>query len=382
MSDKKKILICIDWFAPGYKAGGPIRSCENIALLLKDDYLIYVLTTDTDHGETKPYETITTNEWIHYLHHSTIQVYYAQKVSLSLRQLKHVIKSVQADYIYLNSLFSPLFVLYPLWLKWLGTIKGKVIACPRGNLYESALSIKKIKKKPFLALFRWMGIHKMIRFQATNDREKDAVEYYFPNSEIIVTDDPINAQQPALTNCKKDTGSLKCIFIARIHSIKNLLFLLHLLEQVKVTIELTIIGPIEDKAYWELCEQQIKLLPVNIITNYIGSLPNHELIHLLQKNHLYILPTKGENFGHSIFEAFLAGRPVLISDQTPWLGLQDKKIGWDLPLAHPSAFVNVLEEAASWDQEVFDEWAASVWHFAKEHIDNSNAKAKYVALFS
>ncbi len=382
MSDKKKILICIDWFAPGYKAGGPIRSCENIALLLKDDYLIYILTTDTDHGETKPHETITTNEWIHYLHHSNIQVYYARKASLSLGQLKRVIKSVQADYIYLNSLFSPLFVLYPLWLKWSGTIKGKVIACPRGNLYDSALAIKRIKKKPFLTLFRWVGIHKMIRFQATNDREKDAVEYYFPNSEIIVTDDPINAQQPSFINCKKDIGSLKCIFIARIHSIKNLLFLLKILEKVKATIELTLVGPIEDMPYWELCEEQIKLLPTNVITTYIGSLPHHELIHLLQKNHLYILPTKGENFGHSIFEAFLAGRPVLISDQTPWLGLHARKIGWDLPLAHPSAFVNALEEAASWDQEVFDECAANAWHFAKEHIDNSNVKAKYVALFS
>lgn len=349
---------------------------------MKEDYLIYILTTDTDHGETQPYENIIPNQWRSHLDNDTIQVYYTQKKLLSLLQLRQVINAVHADYIYLNSLFSPLFVLYPLWLQWSGVITGKVIICPRGTLYKSALAIKTIKKKPFLTLFRLMGIHKRVQFQASNDREQEAIAHYFPNSKIFTLDDAINSQQTALITYKKEIGTLKCIFIARIHPIKNLLFLLHILEQVKLTIELTIVGPIEDQAYWESCEQQLKSLPANVTTNYIGSLPNHELLPLLQKNHLYILPTKGENFGHSIFEAFLAGRPVLISDQTPWLRLQDKKIGWDLPLAHPQEYVNAIEEAAAWNQETFDEWAANAWNFANTYLENSNAKAKYIELFS
>jgi len=30
--DKKKILVFIDWYLPGYKAGGPVRSMANISI--------------------------------------------------------------------------------------------------------------------------------------------------------------------------------------------------------------------------------------------------------------------------------------------------------------------------------------------------------------
>ena len=93
-----------------------------------------------------------------------------------------------ADYIYLNHLFSPLYVVYPLWLKWRGIIKGKVVICPRGALYDSALSIKKYKKTPFLKLFKWMGIHKLVKFHATNEREQKAILEYFPGSEVMIAD--------------------------------------------------------------------------------------------------------------------------------------------------------------------------------------------------
>ena len=43
MSSRKKILVAIDWYLPGYKAGGPIRSCASIINCLKDDFDFAVL---------------------------------------------------------------------------------------------------------------------------------------------------------------------------------------------------------------------------------------------------------------------------------------------------------------------------------------------------
>src|SRR5690349_13518596 len=97
--ERKKVLVLVDWFKPGYKAGGPIRSCTNFAYALKNDFDIRVLTTDTDHGESKPYENVTSNEWTNNLA-PDFKVYYARKSTLKLKQLKQEIINVDADYVY------------------------------------------------------------------------------------------------------------------------------------------------------------------------------------------------------------------------------------------------------------------------------------------
>ncbi len=60
---KKKVLVFIDWFLPGYKAGGPIRSIANLAAHLSNDIEFYIITRDTDYLETSPYPTVKSNQW-------------------------------------------------------------------------------------------------------------------------------------------------------------------------------------------------------------------------------------------------------------------------------------------------------------------------------
>jgi glycosyltransferase involved in cell wall biosynthesis len=377
---KKKILLLVDWFAPGYKAGGPIQSTVNVAFALKEYYDIRVCTTDTDHGEAIPYENIPANQWTTLLD-PEIKVFYARKATLNAKQVRQLISETDADYIYLNLLFSPLFVVYPLWLRYTGKLKGQVVLCPRGTLYDSALAIKPLKKKIFINLFRLLGIHKRILFHATNEREKKAILNFFPGSNVRIADNLPKTNQPDYTSCIKEPGRLKCIFIARIVSIKNLLFLLDALNQVKGNVELSVVGPVEDNNYWQQCQAVIRRLPATVQVNYLGARPNHELPELVQQHHLFILPTTGENFGHSIFEALLAGRPVLISDQTPWLHLAEKKAGWDLPLSNKEAFTRVLNEMTGWHQGAFDEWGQGAWEYAHRFITNPGLIKPYLDLF-
>jgi glycosyltransferase involved in cell wall biosynthesis len=379
--EKKRVLVMVDWFKPGYKAGGPIRSCTNFAYALKDDFDIRVLTTDTDHGEQEPYKNIQSNKWVTNLD-PDIHVFYARKATLSLSQLKQEIINANADYVYLNHLFSPKFVIFPLWLKFSRQLKSKVILCPRGALYESALSVKSVKKKPFITLFKWLNIPKLITFHATNEREKAAILDYFPNGQVIIADNLPESDQPVFVSHKKEPGKLKCIFIARIVPIKNLLFLIQVLQQVKSRVILSVAGPIEDAEYWKECEKTIQQLPANIQVNYLGSISNEEVKSKISEHHLFVLPTQGENFGHSIFEALLTGRPVLISDQTPWLQLASKNVGWDLPLYGPEKFAEVIDEMANWDQSRFDGWAKGAWQFARLFIENPILKKQYLNLFS
>lgn len=376
----KKILILVDWFAPGYKAGGPIQSCVNICAALSRQYNIFVLTTDTDHGETSPYPGIATGQWIT---DETLQVSvcYLEKKTLSAKKIKEQIAFVNADSIYLNHLFSPLFVVYPLWLKLSGAVKNRMVVCPRGALYESALDVKRYKKMPLLYLYRRMGIHKKVVFHATNLREQKAIQSYFPGSEVTVADNLPNTTQPAFYPAKKEAGSLDCIFIARIVPIKNLLFLLNALRKAVLPVRLTVVGPAENENYWQQCQESISLLPPHISVNYIGPKPQTELCMLIQKHHLFILPTTGENFGHAIFESFLAGRPVLISNQTPWLELQSKKAGWDLPLQDMNRFTEVIDMLAGSNQQEYDEYAMGAWNYAANYINNKLSREQYCKLF-
>ena len=64
--------------------------------------------------------------------------------------------------------------------------------------------------------------------------------------------------------------------------------------------------------------------------------------------------TRHENFGHAVVEAWAHGRPVLLSDQTPWRGLAELDLGWDLPLKL-ALWTRAFESAMRWTEE---EWVA------------------------
>lgn len=376
----KKLLILIDWFKPGYKAGGPIQSVLNICSALHNEYSIFVLTTDTDHNEKEPYKNIAANQWITDSQ-TGVQVFYAAKKNLSFSVIRNEIKKITPDIVYLNLLFSPFFTLYPLMLKAAGKLKALTILCPRGTLYQSALSVKGYKKRPLLLLLRFIGVHKKIRFHATNEREQQAILHSFPGSEIVIANNLPDMMQDAFVSCQKISGSVKCIFVSRIVPIKNLLFILQLLHHVKATVQFTIVGPMEDAAYWQKCTAEIKLLSKNIEVEYAGAKTKSAIKELLYQNHLFILPTKGENFGHAIFEALLAGRPVLISDQTPWTNLQQSTAGWDIALDDKNGFVKIIEQMATADQAMFDSMAKNARQYAANFISNKTLKQPYHSLF-
>jgi len=377
---KKKLLVLVDWFRPGYKAGGPIQSSFNFAYAFKDVFDIFVLTTNTDHGETQPYRGIESNKWIDNKWDG-IHIYYADKATLTTAQLYREITSVNADYVYLNHMFSPKFVLYPLWLKWRGKLKSKVVLCPRGALYESALSVKRYKKSPVLALFKFLKIPRKLVFHATNDREYQAIQSFFPGSKAIIADNLPRTDQPPAVPIIKEKGCVKCVFIGRIVPIKNLSFLLQALKDCTVSVTLTVIGPVEDEEYWSKCQEMITELGGNIEVTYAGPKDNDEVLEALSKHHLYVLPTTGENFGHSIFEALFSGRPVLISDQTPWHNLPALKAGWDLPLNDSRAFTRIIDTVGNFSQEAYDVWLNGAWNFAHDFINNPKLKQPYLQLF-
>jgi glycosyltransferase involved in cell wall biosynthesis len=261
--------------------------------------------------------------------------------------------------------------------------KAKIVLAPRGMLHQGALQYKRMKKKLYFNLFRIRGLHKKIVFHATDVTEREDVKKVFGKNVNIefVKDFPSSRQGP-LQVIEKEPGYLKCIFVSRISPKKNLLFLLSVLSTVKAEVQLSIAGPVEDDPYWLTCRDLITSMPANIKVEYLGAIPNNELPAIYRQHHLFVLPTHGENFGHVIFEALLNGRPVLISDHTPWRNLEEKETGWDLPLSGKEKFKEKIELAAGWNQQLFNRHCDASWHFAQSYISGSGLKQQYLKLFS
>lgn len=371
----------IDWFLPGYKAGGQIRSCANMATALHNEFDIYVITSDRDLGDNHTYSGILPDEWNTL--DNGLKVFYISHQHLNYSFIKKLIVEVQPGRIYLNSMFSWKFTVLPLLAGLTSYKNRRIILAPRGMLHEGALQYKKVKKKVFINAFKIAGLHKRITFHATDETERKDIHHTFGNrAEIrLVQDFNTSTQQPFQT-IEKNAGELKCLFVSRIAPKKNLLYLLSLLAQVTVSLHLVIVGPVEEESYWNECRQAITRLPANVSVSQVGAIPHAQLEKVYLDHHIFILPTFGENFGHVIFESLLHGRPVLTSDKTPWHNLEEKKAGWTVSLQNPEGFLEVIRTAAAWTQEAFEEHAGAAWRYAQGYIREAGLTNKYVDLFS
>lgn len=370
----------IDWFDPAYKAGGPIRSIVNLVGRLKDHFDIFVFAGAYDLSETQPMSGIELDQWTH--HETGAKVFYATHNFQSWNSIKRIINSVDPYFIHCNGMFSKAFTIYPLLMKKMGAIHCGIIVSVRGMLKPSALSYKAGKKKLFLRLVRLLGIHRFVRFHATDKTEAMDIASVFGNVEhYIAANFPAPASVP-YTPVSKSKGELNILFIGRIHPIKKLDFLLDAINKAGTGIKLTIAGLLEDKEYWKYCEQIAANNISGAIVEFVGDMPHNKLSVLIANTHIFALPTSGENFGHAIFESLSYGRPALISDQTPWRKLSISKAGWDIPLNDQDAYVRAIKQAVDWNQDTYNEWSAGAKNFVTEYLEGSELESEYKKIYN
>lgn len=378
---KRRLLILSDWFDPAHKAGGPVRSAVNFVKQMKNEFDIFVFTSDRDLNEIKPLEGIIQDKWVDYI--PAVKIFYASAKNLTLKTITGQINSVYPDMIYLNSMFSKKFTVFPLWLKRRHRISAEIVLAPRGMLKSSALDFKRRKKRIFLSMFRLMRIPQIVRFHATDEQESIDIVRQFGREVVIHTIPNFSGSQDELSlPVDKRKGFLQVLFIGRIHPIKGLDILLNALRQAKQNILLTIAGNIEIVSFWNVCKKIISELPKNVQVSFEGQVPHSMINQLIRRHHIFCLPTQGENFGHAIFESLAVGRPVLISDQTPWRNLASYKAGWDIPLIKPEKFVQQIEQCALMEQEELNQWCNGAWQYCKKYIESTDIRQQYIKMFS
>lgn len=361
---KKKLLVFIDWFYPAFKAGGPIKSVSNITAALQTEADIFIVTSAYDLDGINPLEGILPNEWVK---KGGITVIYLENQHQNRSNFEKLMLEVNPDVVYFNSLFSKNFTLIPLRMAQKQGL-SKLILAPRGMLGKAALAIKPFKKYVFLAAARRLGWFKGVVWHASSELEKKEVQKVFGSQASIVVAPNISSAvtKRELSKEVENTQDLRLIFFSRINQKKNLKFAIQAVKAVKSpSVSLDIFGPIEDEQYWREC--QLLMQPSVAKISYRGVISPQDLNKTLQQYHYLLFPTHHENYGHVIAESLCASLPVIISQNTPWRGLVEKNIGYDLPLK-VQLFSDTIADLIAEEKYLYKQKVDAAHAFASNHI--------------
>lgn len=349
-----KILTLIDAFLPGFRYGGPLRTIAGMVEQMPSDFQFWILTRDRDLGDTSPYAGIERDRWVE---RAGAHVQYLSPGRQNRAGLSAVVRNLEPDAVYANSLFSALTRSY-LAARRLGQVeRHPLLLAPRGELSPQALRRKRYKKWPFLRVAARSGLLDDASWQASTELERDEMARAFEGPlrgvrvrEVFVARDLVGKAVVASGRTRpKGRGVARMVFLSRIVPNKNLLHAIEALVPVKGEIDLDVYGPVEDPGYWKTCLRSSQRLPPNVRVRYCGEIPHERVGVTLADYDFLVLPTRFENFGHVLMEALNVGLPIVVSDETSWRGLEARRAGFDLPLADLPLWSRTLQRCVDMD---------------------------------
>ncbi len=373
MSEKKQILISYDYFLPAYKAGGPIRSISIMAEALENDFEFSIFCSDTDLNGSKL--KVQQDKWLEY---DNSHVFYASEQFLKPTKIVKLLKDKKPSVLFINGIYSWYFNAVPLLF-----VKGtRKIVSVRGMVHPGALSQKPFKKKVYLLFWKLLRIHHNCEFHATTLEEKQFIEKVFGERvKIWVAGNFPKVSDYRLPPAKQE-GSLILISIGLISPMKNHLLVLQGLKECAYNIQYLIYGPVKEVSYWKECEQLIKEMPANIKVVYKGVILPDKIPEALQEAHVFILPSKSENFGHALYEAMTAGKAVITSHFTPWNKLKENAAGINVSIDNPNEILSAINFFAVLNNQATQKWSKAARTFALKLIDPHIIKHQYLQMFS
>jgi len=287
------VLVLSDYYLPGSRAGGTVRTLHGIIELLSDEFEFKVITRDRDIGTKSSYQDITPNRWRKV---GAAHVMYLSPGRLLGPTVRNLIKTIEHDALYINSWFSVPFAVQPLMLRRLGLMpRQPLIIAPRGEMARGALQIHSARKWTYIAFARLLGLASQAIWHASSPHEVADIRRSFrAASQVVIAPDLVLATELAVElPHEKVAGKLRLLFLGRIARMKNLDGALHVLSGVDGQIQFSIYGPIEDSAYWRECQELILRLPRNVEVRYGGEVHPDQVADVISAHDLLFQPSLG-----------------------------------------------------------------------------------------
>ena len=333
-----RICLVSSSFYPATFYGGPISATWDLSQeLAKKDVEMYISTTNAN-GNSRL--KVNTNRFIKQKEKLFVKYYHEQFINrFSLAFIFGIWNDIRkADVVYIQYLFH-YTVLFSLLFSRIQT--KEIIICPRGSLGEWGLRYKKkYFKKAWLFLFVNPFIKSVI-FQASSYIEKDDILINFSKAKVEIINDGVdflsfqefnkyekNALLEKYTNTKCEAISNIFFSIGRLHAIKAfgvLIDAFSLFIKEDTNAKLIIAGG--DDGVGEKLKQQIIDLKLQDSVFLIGAIDFEDKKTLLNNCDYFTLASEFESFGIVVAEALACGKPIVLSNKTPWKDLEKNKCG-------------------------------------------------------
>lgn len=231
-----------------------------------------------------------------------------------------------------------------------------LIVSPRGTFSPVALARSRNVKKTFWWLKQRAAVEQAKCLHATCEQEYHDIRAFGLKQPVAVI--PNGVDVPALEQKPKAPGQRTLLFLGRIHPIKGLDDLLKAwssLADQHSDWKLVIVGsdPVGHEA--ELRREAAHLSLPRI--TFAGPLYRAAKHQAYLDADLYVLPSKTENFGHTVAEALARAVPVVTTTGTPWGPVVRHNCGWCVDPG-PSGLIKGLGQAMNASDEQRQEMGA------------------------
>lgn len=372
------LYIITEYFYPFDNAGGPIRSIENILRIIKKD--IKLITSANSHQGVCLSDSVISDCFINEPITNT-DIYYSQNSLKGYINIFKLLYKKRNHTFYINGLFIFRLSFIPAFLC------NKIIIAPRGMLMKNALGSKVFFKKLYLFFLKQI-ISKNVIWHATDHVEICDIKRFFGSNVNVqlISNLPVKPSQ-TIKHYSKQQFNLKLVYYGLIVQKKGLLTLIQILKTLNYNVSLDIYGSVKDQAYWKLCQQQINKNDSLASFNYKGHANPANSQEILTGYDALVLLTKGENFGHSIYEALSVGTPVVISDKTPWVFEESTApSGWVVNFANNEfdtlRLKQVLEDLYNMDNNTYSLCSANAHKYSLDFYNAHDFKTQYTSLFN
>lgn len=259
---------------------------------------------------------------------------------ISILKLIFYLNLKNADFVIIQGIFEIEYILFDIFL----FKKNKQIIIPRGA-YVPLFNTTKIIKKPIVKRLLWKffiknRINSSALWISTSLLEQERLlQVGATKNNAIIIPDYFNGNERFNYKTDNPTQSFfqqeyKILYIGRISVEKNIIFLIEVFSRITLLIDnykFVIIGPIDDKEYFELLRQKIKDLNLENKIQFELNISHFNLIEYYKSSILILLPSFIESLGLIVLEAIYFKKYIIISENVPF-NLNNTTLGETLKL--------------------------------------------------
>lgn len=227
--------------------------------------------------------------------------------------------------------------------------KVRLVMSPRGTVSEWAWNHHRGRKwVKWHLLSQKQAMQAADAFHATSEEEYLDLRRLGFRQPVCVLPNGIDV--PPLE--AKPRGHTKTLlYLGRLHITKGIDLLLHAWAAVEHRFQdwrLVVAGPDDGGhlAQYQALAARLSLARVD----FPGPVYGQGKLALYRSAHIYVLPTRSENFGNTVAEALAAGTPAIVTRGAPWKGLVENGAGWWID-SGVDPLVAALEEALALPEE-------------------------------